>query len=265
MVEEDFLGSAIRFRMNINITQIASSASQPLSSNTHNEASMSQMIEPGILPSSQPPLTSDQSRVDILTRHRDARRTRRRRRTPSQQRPLAQQIRRRQMANQYRQQQEYYRNDRIEERERHEREDQDRYDAIRRQPSAFSDDFEDVIEERLQEVYDWEIMQLMDGLAQEQLYELEGIAALEQLPLVQDQMQQSYEIQTSQASEEEAPLMQDPSTADSVTKDLNEIEAHLTPQSFDSILYHMEGMQQMHDMHKSDDTTEPNPNQTEQY
>ena len=102
------------------------------------------------------------------------------------------------MANQYRQQQEYYRNDRIEERERHEREDQDRDAAIRRQPSAFSEHFEDVIEERLQEVYDWEIMQLMDGLEQEHLYELEGIAALEQLPLVQDQIKQSHERQTLQ-------------------------------------------------------------------
>jgi hypothetical protein len=34
------------------------------------------------------------------------------------------------------------------------------------------------MEERLQEVYDWELMQLMDQWEQEQLKELEGIAAL---------------------------------------------------------------------------------------
>jgi hypothetical protein len=79
MIEEEFLTSAIRSRMNINNTQIASTASQPLNSNAHNEASISQLISPGILPTNQPLLTSDQSTVEIMTRHRKTRRTRRRR------------------------------------------------------------------------------------------------------------------------------------------------------------------------------------------
>ena len=68
------------------------------------------------------------------------------------------------MANQYRQQQQYYRNDRNEERERHEREDQDRDDYLRRRLFGFSKHFEEMIEARLQEMYDWEIMHLRDGL-----------------------------------------------------------------------------------------------------
>jgi hypothetical protein len=179
MVEEEFLTPAICFRMNINDTQIGSSASQTLSSNGHNDASISQLISLGILPSNQPLLISEQSRVEIVTRHREARRTRCRRRDPSQHQQLAQQIRRRHMANQYRHQQQYYRNDRHEARERHEREDQDRYDYIRRRSSALSENFEEVIEERLQEVYDWEMMHFTDVLEQEQLYELDGTAALE--------------------------------------------------------------------------------------
>ena len=121
--------------MNINNTQIASAASQPLNTNVHSEASISQLISPDILPPSQPLLTSDQSRVEIVTRHREIRR---RRRAPSEHQHLAQQIRRRHMANQYRQQQQYDRSDWYEERERHQREDHDRAGYMRRPPSNFS-------------------------------------------------------------------------------------------------------------------------------
>ena len=181
--------------MNINNTQIASTASQPLNSNAHSEASISQLISPGILPSSQPLLTSDQSRVEIVTRHRETRRTRRRRRAPSEHQHLAQQIQRRHMANQYRQQQQYDRSDWYEERERHEREDHDRAGYMRRQPSNFSEHYEEVIEERLQEVYDWEMMHINDHSEQGESNNLEGIAALEQLSLVHDQMDPSHQLQ----------------------------------------------------------------------
>ena len=40
MVGKEFLSSAIRFRMNINNTQIASTTSQPLNSKAHSEASI---------------------------------------------------------------------------------------------------------------------------------------------------------------------------------------------------------------------------------
>ena len=158
--------------MNINNTQIASTTSQPLNSNAHNEASISQLIWPGILPTSQPLLISDQSKFDTVTRHREAQLTRRRRRAPSEHQHLAQQIRR-----------------------RHGREDRDRADYILRRSLTFNEFLEEMIEERLLEVYDWETMHLNDRSKQEQLYELEGIAALEQLSLVQDQTEQSYQLQ----------------------------------------------------------------------
>ena len=257
-VEEDFLGSAIRFRMNINNNQMASSASQPLSGNTHNEASITQLIAPGLLPSSQPLLISDQSRAEIVTRRREARRPRRRRRTTSRHRPLAQQIRRRQMTNQYRQQEQYYRNGRTEERERHEREDQDRHDYIRRRPTAFNEHNEEVIEERLQEVYDWEIMQLMQGSEREQLYELEGVAALERLSSVQDQMEQSSQLQAVQALDEEEQQLRERAGEASTQTEHNDIEDHSTTQSLDSIIYHMYGMQPIDDIEKPTETNLPN-------
>ena len=76
--------------------------------------------------------------------------------------------------------------------------DEDRTEDTRPPPSTVDERFEEVIEERLQEVYDWEIMQLMDQLEQEQLNGLEGIAALEQLSVAQDEMEQSHQIETSQ-------------------------------------------------------------------
>lgn len=133
-VEEEFFSSFICFRMDIDNTQTARSASQPLSSNDHTEASISQLISPRILLSSQPLLISDALRVEIVTRYREAQRTRRRRREPSQHPQLGQQIRRRHMANQYRLQQQYYRDDRNDEREEYEHEDQERSDDMRLRP-----------------------------------------------------------------------------------------------------------------------------------
>ena len=71
MVGEELLSSTIRSRMNINNNQIVSTASQPSNSNTHNETSISRLIWPGILPSSQPLLAFDQSRVETVTRNRE--------------------------------------------------------------------------------------------------------------------------------------------------------------------------------------------------
>ena len=242
MIEEKFLSSAFCFRMNINHEEIASSASQPLSSNSHSEASISQLISPDILSSSQPILLSDQSTVEIVTRHRIGRRGRRRRRVQGQNQQLAQQIRRRHMANQYRQQQQYHEYDRYEERQRHEREDQDRYDYIRRRTPIVNEQFEEEIEERLQEVYDWEIMQMMEQWEQEQLNQLEGIAALEQLSVVQDEMEQSHPIQTSQALGEDEANPRGQTSNGWVRMQPNDPDNHLTPQSLDSTLYHMDKM-----------------------
>ncbi|CAF1614184.1 unnamed protein product [Didymodactylos carnosus] len=219
--------------MDINNDGIANSVSQPLGSDTHNDASISQLISPDVIPSSQPLLLSEQSRVEIVTRHRVARR-RRRRRTQGQHQQLAQQIRRRHMSHQYRQQQRYHRNDRYEGR--------DSSNVTRPQSSTVDEQFEEVIEERLQEVYDWEIIQLMDQLEQEQLNGLEGIAALEQLSVVQDEMKQSHPIQTSQALGEDEANPRGQTSNGWVRMQPNDPDNHLTPQSLDSTLYHMDKM-----------------------
>ena len=150
--------------------------------------------------------------------------------------------------NQYRQQQQYYRSDWFEERERRGREDYERADNIRRRSTTINEHNEEMIEEQLQEVYDWEMMHLNDHLEQGQLYELEGIAALEQLSLVQDQMEQSCQLQTSQAFEDEIRPIQRQASENSVQTQGHRIENNLTPQSLDSILYHMEQMQQIDDI-----------------
>jgi hypothetical protein len=217
--------------MDINNDGIANSASQPLGSDTHNEASISQLVSPDILLSSQPLLLSDQSRVAIVTRHRVTRR-RRRRRTQGQHQQLAQQIRRRHMANQYHQQQQYHRNDRYEGR--------DRSEDTRTPPTTVDEQFEEVIGERLQAIYDWEIMQLMDIWEQEQLDALEDIAALEQLSVAQDEMEQSSHIKTPPSLEGEQHNTQAQTPNSSVQTKLEDSNNTFTHQSLDSKLDHLE-------------------------
>ena len=172
-----------------------------------------------------------------MTRHRVARR-RRRRRTQGQHQPLARQIRRRHMANQYRQQQQYHQNDRYEERQRHEREDQDRYDYIRRRISTGNEQFEEVSEERLQEVYDWEIMQLMEQWEQAQLDELEGIAALEHSSVAQQGMQPSHRFRTLQTSITEEQQLPEQGSQQSPQTHHIPIGTDLSQPPLDSLLYH---------------------------
>ena len=186
------------------------------------------MISPDILPSTQPLLLSDQSGVEIATRHWVGRRGRRRRRAHGQPQQLAQQIRRRHMANQYHQQQQYHRNDRYEGR--------DRSEDTRPPPSTVDDQIGEVIEERLQEVYDWEIMQLIDQLEQEQLNRLEYIAALEQLSVPPDEMEQSNQIPTSPTLAEEQQNTQAQTSHSWVQTQLEDSNNPLTIESLDSQL-----------------------------
>ena len=160
------------------------------------------------------------------------------------------------MANQYRQQQQYHQNDRYEERQRHEREDQDRYDYIRHRTQIVNEQFEEVIEERLQEVYDWEIMQIMDQWEQEQLNQLQSIAALEQLFLAQDGLVKSHQIQTLQALEEDEQTLQEQEPPQSVQTQHDDLAIDLSPQSLSSIVYHLEQMQYTDQIHDASDTTE---------
>jgi hypothetical protein len=223
--------------MNTNNSQISNTASEPSTSEAHNEYSIRQLISTGIVTRSQPSmhpnmipsqsvLITDQSKIEILMRQREARRSRRRRRVQrrreqraeAQHLQLAHQIRRRQMANKHFQQQQYYQYRWYEERQRQEQQARDRYQYILGQSPTFNELCEEVIEERLLDMYDWETMHPQNPGEQEQLYELDGIAALEQTALVQEEVEQSQNI--------------------------DDIKNNSTPPSFDSIVYQLEQMQQ---------------------
>ena len=107
------------------------------------------------------------------------------------------------MANQHFQQQQSDQYDWCDRREREEQEDRDRYESIVSRSPNFNEFFEEMIEERLLEVYVRETMHPKDRWEEGQLYELEGITALEQLALVQDEVEQSQRIHELEALEEE--------------------------------------------------------------
>ena len=153
-------------------------------------------------------------------RRRRQRRAQRRReqRAESQHLQLAHQIRRRQMANQYFQQQQYYQYRWYEERQRQEQQARDRYQNIQRHSPTFHELYEEVIEERFQEIYDWETMHQQNLPEEEQSYELDGITALEQPAFLQEEVEQSQHA--------------------------DDMENNSSPPSFDSIVYQMEHMQQ---------------------
>ena len=95
------------------------------------------------------------------------------------------------MANQHFQQQQYYQYRWYEERQRQEQQAQGRYEYILRQSPSVNELFEEVIEERLLDMYDWEAMDPQNPPEEEQSYELDGIAALEQPALLQEEVEQS--------------------------------------------------------------------------
>ena len=260
--------------MNNNKTQIANSTSETSKDNTDDEVSIDQLISVGIVTTSpvsmhlnttnaiptRTLLISNQSRDEILIRQREARRRRRRRRAQRRreqraerqhQEQLAQQIRGRQTANQYVQQQQYHRYSWYEEREQERQRDQERHDYIQRRSPTFNEFFEEVIEERLLEAYNWETMHPRDRWDQEQLYELEGIAALEQLALIQDEMNQSQHIHALEASQIENEKRQKQTAEEWDQAQLHAIENHSTSRSFDSILDHIEQMQEIDEMERS--------------
>ena len=196
--------------MDTDNSQISNAASEPASSNAHNEASTNQLISTDIATTSQPsmclnvgnmiptqPLViSDQSRVEILMRHREARWTRCRRRAQRRQeqrtehphQQLAHQIRRRQMANQQFQQQEYHRKRRSDERARQEHQDQDLSDNVQSPSPTIDELFEQVIDERLLELFDWETIFTNNQRDQDHLNEPEVIASIDQPALEQEEV-----------------------------------------------------------------------------
>jgi hypothetical protein len=173
-------------------------------------------------------------------RHREARWRRRRRRaqrrpeqrTEHQHQQLAHQIRRRQMANQQFQQQEYYRNHRYDERERPGQHRGESNDNMQTPSPTIDELFEEVIDERLLELLDWETIFSNDQRDHGPLYELEDIVAMEQQALVQEEVEQSLHNHAIEASEDEDH-----------TK-LDKVGNNSTKHSFDSKYYQLHQMPQ---------------------
>ena len=277
-LEERVFSSALCFRMNINNNPIGNIASEPSISNDEGEASISQLISPGIVTTSQAPmdhdmpniirseplLISDQSGAEILLRQRTARRRRRQRRAQRrweqraqhQHQQLAHQIRYRQMANQHFQQQQAHRYNQDEEREEEEQQDRDRHNNALPQSVTFSDLFVEVMDERLLEMYDWETLSPEHQLGHGELYGLEGTVALEQPTLVQEETEQSPRIHPFERTSEEDEQQKKYMTEECNQTLLNNLQNTSTLHLFDSISIQVEQTAQLEDPDPSTDTSE---------
>ena len=102
-----------------------------------------------------------------------------------------------------------------------------------------------MIEERLQEVFDWKIMQFLNNLEQEQkqFYDFEELAAMEYLSVTQDDIEQSHQIQISRTLGPEQDSTQGISPNNTDHTHVNDTQSRLTPRSLDSIVYQMEPLQ----------------------
>ena len=258
----------------MNNSQIGNTASEPSISNSDTEASISQLISTDIMSTSQPPmdhnmpniirsqplLISDQSRVEILMRQRTARRRRAQRRwqqrVQHQHQQLAHQIRYRQMVNQHFQQQRDHQHNQDEELQQEEQQDPDRHNHTLSRSPTFYDLFAEVMNERLLEIYDWEALTPENQPEQEQLTELESTAAMEHPVLVQDDANQSPEIHASESSEEGEQQKNTQMAEECNHTPLSIIGANSTLNSFDSVLFEIEPMEEQQGTDPSRETSQ---------
>lgn len=110
---------------------------------------------------------------------------------------------------------------------------------------------EGVIEERLLEAYVRETIDPKQRWEQEGVNELEGMTALEQLPLVHDAAEQSQLIRALEASESEDHKKHQQRAEEWDQAQLRDIENPVLSQSFDFVLDHMEQMQQIDQVERS--------------
>ena len=273
--------------MNINNSQIGKTASEPSISDSDSEASVIQLISPSIITTSQPPmdhnmpniiqsrplLISDLSRVEILMRQRTARRRRRRRRQAQrrweqraqhQRQQLAHQIRCRQMANQHFQQQPEHRYNQEEEQEQEAQQDRDRHNHTLPRSPTFTDLFAEVMDERLLEMYDWETLTPENQQEQDQLSELESTTAMEQPVLVKDDAEQSPEIHIFESSEDGEQQKKTQMAEECNQTPLGNIQNNSTLNSFDSILFQIEQMEEHQEKNPSPETSQQHERTTKQ-
>ncbi|CAF1459906.1 unnamed protein product [Adineta steineri] len=157
-----------------------------------NESTL-QFNEINMIPSQMPAISNTLEHSNV-TQRRESRRTRRQRR---RQRWREQQelLRQEQSQEEEQQQQRYYQQQNL---QRRQRQHEWYYERRRRRRSSYFsehlDSFEEPMDELykwpLLEAYEWEKMDPNERWEQEQINELEGFAALEQLILIQDELEQ---------------------------------------------------------------------------
>lgn len=273
--------------MNINNSYIGNTASEPSISNSDNEASISQLISPATVTTSQPPMdynmpniirsqplvVSDLSRVEILMRQRTLQRRRRRRqaqrrweqRAQHQHQQLAHQIRYRQMANQHSQQQSEHRcNQEEEEEEQEAQQDRDRHNHTLRRSPTFYDLFAEVMDERLLEMYDWEMLTPENQQEQGHLFELDSTAALEQPAFVQDDAEQPARIHAFESSKESEQQEKMQMAEECNQTPLTNIQNNLSVKSFNSILFQTDQMEVLQETSPPPGTSQQQETTTEQ-
>ena len=165
------------------------------------------------------------------------------------------------MANQHFQQQQDHRYNQDEEQE--EQQDQDRHNRTLSRSPSLHDLFAEVMDERLLEMYDWETLSQENQLGQGQLYELESTAALEQPVLVQDDVKQSPEIHAFESSEEGEQQKKNQMAEQCNQIPLSNIQTNSTLNSFDSMLFQIEQIEEQQEMDPSPGTSQKHENYNE--
>ena len=184
---------------------------------------------------SQVPADADVLRDEFLRRRRNARRRKRQHRAQRRQEQRIQEqrteTRRQHRARQFRE----ILNSRLnrwydiyEERDRESREQQQYCDYLASRSPTFDENVEETIQEQLLDVYEWEKLTPRDRWAEEQVLELEGTAALEQLALVQDDLEQLPHINELQRSDEEELRQREQKEDVWNQEQLNELESTST-------------------------------------
>ena len=100
------------------------------------------------------------------------------------------------------------------------------------------------MDERLLEMYDWETLSQENQREQDQLFDLETTSDMEQLVLVQDNVEQSPEINTFESAEENDQQQRTQMAEECNQTSLSNMQNHSTLHTFDSILFQNEQMEE---------------------
>ena len=240
--------------------------------NTISQASM-HLNTSNMIPS-QVPTVAEVLRAQFLRRRREARRRQHQRRAQRRRQQIAatrrQQrtvTRRQRRAQRYRQiliQSDIRWYEEHREREHRREEEREHEEYLRSRSPTFDELVEETIQEQLLDVYEWEKMTPKDRWEQEQIQEMEGIAALEQIALVQDEMEQLQQIDELERSEVEELRQRKHREEQRNQEQLHQLESNSTQRSHNSTLDPIEMMQQIDLMDRSQEAQHQQKEEHEQ-